>query len=65
MRSPTRITSHRTPAYGLWQTTMRTTDGRVWTGSGLSETEALYRARLTARAATTDQERPRKASRRT
>lgn len=42
--------SRRTLAYGLWSVTVQTEDGRAFTGGGLSEDEANYRARLQAQA---------------
>lgn len=40
--------STRQTGYGLWFATARTPDGREFTGGGLSEQEAIYRAKIQA-----------------
>jgi hypothetical protein len=43
-----RTTTQKTKAYGLWKAVLTTEDGRTFTGYGLTEYEAGYRARRKA-----------------
>lgn len=47
----TQTTETKATGYGLWFATVRTPDGREFTGGGMSEAEAVWRARLKAQEA--------------